>query len=161
MNSPHKGQWRGDLMFSLICTWINSSVSNHEAGDLRCHHAYYDVTVMCWDIGEIETSVLTFFFFYKTVISLLNVIRYFSTPVQYLIGPVSDSGVFNTLLPNFSEGTWNIFTFCVIQPHWCDTVSWNPSSNKTRIYLLYTVSIMAADVLATQGARTSATMILT
>ena len=22
MNSPHKGQWRGVLMFSLICDWI-------------------------------------------------------------------------------------------------------------------------------------------
>ena len=33
--------------------------------------------------------------------------------------------------------------------------------SKTRTYLLYIVSIMGADVLATQGARTSATMILT
>ena len=24
MNSPHKGQWRRALMFSLICAWINS-----------------------------------------------------------------------------------------------------------------------------------------
>ena len=23
VKSPHKGQWRGALMFSLICTWIN------------------------------------------------------------------------------------------------------------------------------------------
>ena len=23
LNSPHKGQWRGALMFSLICVWIN------------------------------------------------------------------------------------------------------------------------------------------
>ena len=23
LNSPHKGQWRGALMFSLICAWIN------------------------------------------------------------------------------------------------------------------------------------------
>ena len=23
MNSPHKGQWRGDLMFCLICAWKN------------------------------------------------------------------------------------------------------------------------------------------
>ena len=27
MNSPHKGQWRGALMFSLIFTWINSWVN--------------------------------------------------------------------------------------------------------------------------------------
>ena len=35
VNSPHKGQWRGALMFSLIAP-----------GDLRRHRANYDVTVM-------------------------------------------------------------------------------------------------------------------
>ena len=46
VNSPHKGQWRGSLMFSLSCAWINVWINNHEAGDLRCHHAHYDITVM-------------------------------------------------------------------------------------------------------------------
>ena len=46
--SLHKGQWRGALMFSLIYTWINGWVSNCEAGDLRYHHAHYDVIVMDW-----------------------------------------------------------------------------------------------------------------
>ena len=46
VNSPHKGQWRGALMFSLICVWINDWVSNREAGDLRRYRAHYDVTVM-------------------------------------------------------------------------------------------------------------------
>ena len=27
VKSPHKGQWRGALMFSLICAWINGSVN--------------------------------------------------------------------------------------------------------------------------------------
>ena len=45
-NSPHKGQWRGALMFSLICTWINDWVNNREAGDLRRHRGHYDVNVM-------------------------------------------------------------------------------------------------------------------
>ena len=31
VNSPHKGQWRGDLMFSLIFAWINGLINNHEA----------------------------------------------------------------------------------------------------------------------------------
>ena len=35
VNSPHKGQWRGALMFSLICVWINGWVNDREAGDLR------------------------------------------------------------------------------------------------------------------------------
>ena len=43
---PQKGQGRGALMFSLICTWINSWVNNPEAGDLRCHRAHCDVSVM-------------------------------------------------------------------------------------------------------------------
>ena len=45
-NSPHKGQWRGALIFSLICSWINGWVNNGETGDLRRYHAHYDVTVM-------------------------------------------------------------------------------------------------------------------
>ena len=45
-NSPHKGQWGGALMFSLICVWINGWVNNREAGDLRRYRAHYDVTVM-------------------------------------------------------------------------------------------------------------------
>ena len=44
--SPHKGQWRGALMFSLICIRIHGLVNNREAGDLRCYRAHYDVTIM-------------------------------------------------------------------------------------------------------------------
>ena len=46
VNSPHKGQWRGALMFSLICAWINDWVNNREAGDLRRHLGHYDVNVV-------------------------------------------------------------------------------------------------------------------
>ena len=46
LNSPHKGQWRGALVFSLICVWINGWVNNREAGDLRRHRGHYDVSVM-------------------------------------------------------------------------------------------------------------------
>ena len=45
VNSPHKGQWRGALMFSLICVWINGWANTREAGDLRRYRAHYDVTV--------------------------------------------------------------------------------------------------------------------
>ena len=49
VNSPHKGQWRGALMFTLICARINDWVNNREAGDLRRHLDHYDVRVMpCW-----------------------------------------------------------------------------------------------------------------
>ena len=46
VNSPHKGQWRGALMFSLIYDWINGWVNNSEVGYLRRHRVHYDVTVM-------------------------------------------------------------------------------------------------------------------
>ena len=44
VDSPHKGQWREALMFSLI--WTNSLTNTQTGGDLRRHHSYYDVTAM-------------------------------------------------------------------------------------------------------------------
>ena len=46
LNSPHKGQWCGALIFSFICAWINGWVNNREAGDLKRHRDHYDVTAM-------------------------------------------------------------------------------------------------------------------
>ena len=46
VNSPHKGQWRDALKFSLICAWTNGWLNNRDAGDLRHHHAHYDLSVM-------------------------------------------------------------------------------------------------------------------
>ena len=46
VNSPNKGQWRGALVFSLICAWTSSWVNNWNPGDLRRHRDHYDVTVM-------------------------------------------------------------------------------------------------------------------
>ena len=37
VNSPHKGQWRGVLKFSLVCAWINGRANNR---------SHYDVIVM-------------------------------------------------------------------------------------------------------------------
>ena len=39
VNSPHKGQWCGALIFYLIRAWIDGWVNNHEAGGLRRHRA--------------------------------------------------------------------------------------------------------------------------
>ena len=46
MNSPHKGQWRGALMFFFIWAWINDWVNSHEADDLWHHRGHYDANVM-------------------------------------------------------------------------------------------------------------------
>ena len=50
VNSPHKGQWCGALMFTLICARVNCSVNNREAGDLRRYRTHYDVIVMSHEI---------------------------------------------------------------------------------------------------------------
>ena len=50
VNSPHKSQWRGALMFSLICAWTNDRVNNRDAGNLRRHRPHYDVIVILCDM---------------------------------------------------------------------------------------------------------------
>ena len=57
MNSPHKGQWRGALMFSLICARINGWVNNRKTGDLRRHRAHYDVIVMQTELSSARSEL--------------------------------------------------------------------------------------------------------
>ena len=45
-NSPHKGQWCGALMSSLICARIYGWANNGDVGDSRRHLAHYDIIVM-------------------------------------------------------------------------------------------------------------------
>ena len=52
VNSTHIGQWRGALMFSLICARINGWVNTGEAGDLRRYRVHCDVIVMCTVFGN-------------------------------------------------------------------------------------------------------------
>ena len=78
VNSPHIDQWRGALMFSLICAWTNSWVNNQDAGGSRRHRAHYDDTVMwClimiqwfgqpWDLSAFNASLLSNFELVKRV----------------------------------------------------------------------------------------------
>ena len=46
VNFPHKGQWRGALMFPFICAWTDGWVNNRDAGDLKRHRTHDDVTIM-------------------------------------------------------------------------------------------------------------------
>ena len=52
VNSPHKGKWRGALVFSLICVWINGWINNRQTGDLRRYPAHYDVILMKYEYDE-------------------------------------------------------------------------------------------------------------
>ena len=47
--SPHKGQWHGALIFSLICASTNGWANIRDACDFRRHRVHHDVTVMFWD----------------------------------------------------------------------------------------------------------------
>ena len=71
MNSPHKGQWRGALMFSLIYAWINDWVNNREAGDLRRQRGHCDVIVM--------------FFFWQRHESLMDCCTYWGVTWFYIL----------------------------------------------------------------------------
>ena len=56
VNSSHKSQWRGALMFPLICAWINGWANNREVGDMRRRRTHYYVTVMYMS-GYIFSSI--------------------------------------------------------------------------------------------------------
>ena len=57
VNSPHKGQWRWALMFSLICALTNGWVSNRYIGDLRRHRAH--LTSLCGEFTGHRWITLT------------------------------------------------------------------------------------------------------
>ena len=56
--SPYKGQWRGALMFSLICPWTNGWANNRDARKLWHRCAHYDVTVMSTDCSRLQPIVI-------------------------------------------------------------------------------------------------------
>ena len=85
VNSPHKSQWRGALVFSLICAWMNGWVNKREVGDLRRHRAYHDVTVIHNEDVVCDKSCQ--FSFELCLTSLLvRVYRYCAYAISYDIG---------------------------------------------------------------------------
>ena len=74
LNSPHKGQWRGALMFTLICVWINGCVNSREAGDLRRYGAHYDVTVMDHYVIKVLCMGVNILLIIKTTINGMNLL---------------------------------------------------------------------------------------
>ena len=56
VDSPHKGLWRGALIFYLIFAWTN----NTEDGDMTRHRAHYNVTVM-QEICLLQEEILKLF----------------------------------------------------------------------------------------------------
>ena len=104
VNFPHKGQWRGALMFTLICARKNGWVNNGEAGDLRRYLAHYDVIVMgCRSsccVPAALLSILQFWWFHLLFLlrvrcflrifycirSFLSFFLFWCSPVGYVLG---------------------------------------------------------------------------
>ena len=59
VDSPHKGQWRAALIFSLIYAWTNGWANNRNASDLRRHSVRYDVTLMSRCRIKRQKNILT------------------------------------------------------------------------------------------------------
>ena len=58
---PAQSEWRGALIFSLFCAWINAWVNNREAGDLKRHRAHYDVIVtVTQTLINVDSSSIVF-----------------------------------------------------------------------------------------------------
>ena len=75
VNFPHKSQWRGTLMFSLICAWVN----NREAGDLRRHRAHCYVTGMIVIQNQYKITALVLFMCYIWRLQFVH------TPISHLL----------------------------------------------------------------------------
>ena len=91
VNSPYKGQWRGALLFSLICVWINSWVNNRGAGDLKRCRSHYDVNVMlicAWTNGWVNDrsagDLRIHRGYYDVTVRINNTAAKYSQPIQAL-----------------------------------------------------------------------------
>ena len=65
---------------------------------------------------------------------------------------------FDDVIMKLFTASIKVCTIHIIPPYWRDAGSWNPFSRKQRTNLFYIENVMGADVLATIGARASATM---
>ena len=122
VNFPHKVQWRGALMFSLIYAWTNGWVNTWDAGDLRRHLVHYDVSVMSiqlWGgtwltlLKNLETlawndlyeHVLLFFF-----------VKRFILPDNLRVQPI----ILYRCMPTFQERSWKYIIILISILHWIE-----------------------------------------
>ena len=90
VDSPHKGQWRGALTFSLTWAWTNGWANIRDARDSIRHRAHYDViaTILrCCYLSYICCRSLSVMFIVQDLQIHLNWILYtskFSSPAWYL-----------------------------------------------------------------------------
>ena len=105
-NSPHKGQWRWALMFSLICAWPNSWGNYRDAGSLRRHCAHYDATVMMFENMSVRRNDIRMIMFPRRNLGITrrndNVIftskRRFGANITFNLRRAFPGNISNTLL---------------------------------------------------------------
>ena len=100
VNSPHKGQLRGALMFYFICAWTNGWVNIRNAGDLRNNRAYCDVSEMWWKMTN--QSIALIIELWKTIINRTWKGKN-PTIIAYLLINISDY-----VFWNWGENLWFI-----------------------------------------------------
>ena len=125
VNSPHKCQWRGALIFSLIWAWINGWVNNRKAGCLRRHRAHYAVTVMNKSY-HIHTVLSCFVLLCHCV----------------LLGRFVECNIFTQNVQDFFTGTEEmsthvagIFPVCSTVVHQVDITENTTASHKQRVLM--------------------------
>ena len=103
---PRWCQWRGPLIFSLICTGMDVCVNNHEAGDLRWQHTHYDVTVMCLPASYIQRQMCCNIWQHINKLDESTARRQLKSP-----RPLSGRSVHLTLVTKWSW-SWSWMTYC-------------------------------------------------
>ena len=151
VNSPHNGQWRGALMFYLICTGINGSVNNDEACVLRGHPAHYDVTVM----HHFEMLFYRFFFFLCMAIMSTftkKMICHYGSGLQHQVLPQVNEGMIHLMdlsnwfpIKHLSLSTISLQLVCKywqseimkMIDHWSDFEWFCPEWDKYDVFVSY------------------------
>ena len=92
VNSPDKGQWRGALVFSLICARINGWVNNRGAGDLRRHRAHYGwETLVCLSSAAAVICIPSKWSTHKLSMFIMSPVKPYEWKLSWLDGHLKPS----------------------------------------------------------------------
>ena len=93
-----KGQWRGALIFSLICVWINGWLNKREAGDLRRYRVHCDAIVMLRLMGRstrwCQTKIGDILQTFSIVFSSQNFCVWLCTGLKFVHDDATNGNIF-------------------------------------------------------------------
>ena len=132
---PSQSQWRGALMFSLSCAWINGWVNNSEAGDLRRHRVF-----MFKVFHEDVPNVFDNFFTYNYTIHEHN-----TRSAQHLHIPLRVSNLTKTGIRYQGPIIWNNILKAEINPM-CSEASFKIMMKKCLFNIIIKLWIMSYNI---------------